>query len=182
MVARQPTAATPSTATVKATDITVMAVSGPTFTDHGGFDWRVGFRTTGRSGWIVQEIINTINVTDSAGAAVSTAGVVPHYWEAWAVDGSGTISPSVGSVHDMWIRPSWGVNTKGSWSMSGRCHFTTTDPATQGFTPGGVSNAGILLSTTTQPAGLGPILRWRSAHGSWDDNATPAKPHTGGTG
>jgi hypothetical protein len=65
--------------------------------------------------------------------------------------------------------------------MSGRCHFTTTNPATQGFTAGGVSNAGILLSTTTKPTGLGPILRWRSAHGSWDDNATPAKPHTGGT-
>lgn len=163
--------------------ITTTAQSGPTWSPHGGFHWRIGLRTTGRSGWIVQEIINKINVTDSAGSTVNTSAVVPRYWEAWAVDGSGTVTPAVGSWHDQWIRPSWGANTKGKWSMTGKKHFTKTDPATQGFTPGGGSNAGGLLSTpdgaTTAPSGLGPVLRWRSAHGTWDDNKTPPSPHSG---
>lgn len=162
--------------------ITVGRQSGPTWTPHGGFDWRVSFATNRRSGWIVQEITNAINVTDAAGAAVDTSAVVPHYWEAWAVDGTGKITPSAGKVHDMWIRPARGTNTKGSWSMAAKLHFTTTDPATQGFTAGGVSNAGILLSTTTQPTGLGPVRRWRGAHGRWDDNAATPVAHTGSTG
>ena len=98
--------------------------------------------------------MNTIDVKDSTGAPVNTSSVVPRYWEAWAVNATGQISPSITAVHDMWIRPNWGANTVGHWSMSGRLHFTTTDPATQGFTAGGVSNAGILLSTATAPSGL----------------------------
>ena len=168
-----------STTAAGGLDITDWKVSGPTWSPDGAFDWRVAFRTTGHSGWIVQELVNTINVTSSTGAVVNTSAVDPHYWEAWAVDGSGHISPSVGAVHDMWIRPNWGANTKGSWSMSGRLHFTTTDPATQGFTPGGAKNSGILLSTTAAPAGLGPVLRWRVANGTWNDTSTPAVPHTG---
>ncbi len=160
-------------------DISDWKVSGPSWSPHGAFDWRVRFSTSGHTGWIVQEIVNTIDVKDSTGAPVNTSSVVPRYWEAWAVNATGQISPSVGPVHDMWIRPNWGANTVGHWSMSGRLHFTTTDPATQGFTAGGVSNAGILLSTATAPSGLGPVLRWRSASGQWDDTSTPAKPHTG---
>jgi hypothetical protein len=172
-------AAPPAPTAVGGLDISDFKVSGPTWSPHGAFDWRVKFTTSGRNGWLVQEIVNTIDVKNAAGAAVNTAGVVPRYWEAWAVDASGQISPSAGPVHDMWIRPNWGANTVGRWSMSGRLHFTTTDPATQGFTPGGVSNAGILLSTATAPAGLGAVLRWRMANGQWDDTSTPAKPHTG---
>ncbi len=65
--------------------------------------------------------------------------------------------------------------------MQGDVHWTTTDPATQGFTAGGVSNAGILLSTTSKPAGLGSTLLNRNAGGKWDSTGeTPT--HTGEAG
>jgi hypothetical protein len=155
--------------------------AGPTWSPHGRFTWDVGFTTSGRSGWIVQEIVNTFNATDSSGSAITGTGIVPHYWEAWKVDASGVVSPSAGAVNDMWRRPGRGNGSKGTWSMVGNCHFTTTDPATQGFTPGGVSNAGILLSTATAPTGLGSVLLGRNAKGTWDSTgATPT--HTGTAG
>ena len=66
--------------------------------------------------------------------------------------------------------------------MAGDCHFTTTDPGANGLTPGGVSNAGILLSGTTAPPGLGPALLARHANGAWDSSVTPPTPHAGGAG
>lgn len=171
--ATPPTPAPPTPVTVSST-----TNSGPTWGNHGHFDWRVGFTTSGRSGWLVQEIINTYSGTDSSGTAINTSSVVPHYWEAWAVDSTGKVTPAVGANNDYWIRPGRGTGSKGNWSMKGNVHFTTTDPATQGFTPGGVSNAGILLSTTTAPTGLGSVLLARQANGVWDSTgATPT--HTG---
>jgi hypothetical protein len=146
--------------------------SGPTWTATGGFDWRVGFTTTGRNGWIVQEIINTIDVKRADGSTVNTSGVVPHYWEAWHVDGAGTVTPAIGADNDYWIRPSRGAGTRGHWSMVGNCHFTTIDPATQGFASRNVTNAGILLSSLFAPMGLGPVRLRRHASGSWDDTAS----------
>jgi len=151
--------------------------SGPTWSNHGHFDWRVGFDTTGRNGWIVQEIINGYRAEDASGNDVTPA-YTPHYWEAWAVDGSGNVTPKVGASNDYWIRPSNGNHTEGHWSMRGKAHFTSTDPATQGFTPGGVSDAGILLSTTSAPSGLGVTRLHRYAQGNWD-STTSTPTHTG---
>jgi hypothetical protein len=155
--------------------------SAPTWSNHGHFDWRVGFSTSARNGWIVQEIVNTYRAANKAGNDVRPT-YTPHYWEAWAVDGSGNVTPSDGAANnDYWIRPSRGNNTQGHWSMTGAVHFTTTDPATQGFTPGGVPDAGILLSTTSAPSGLGFARLHRYAQGTWESTgATPT--HTGSAG
>ena len=154
--------------------------SGPVWNNHGHFDWRVGFNTTGRNGWIVQEIINGYRAEDTSGNDVTPA-YTPHYWEAWAVDGSGNVTPKVGSDNDYWIRPSRGNNTEGHWSMRAKVYFTSTNPTTQGFTPGGVSDAGILLSTTSAPSGLGIARFHRYAQGTWD-STTSTPTHTGSAG
>ena len=173
------TATAPAPApTTTATTISSTTNSGPTWNANGAFDWRVGFGTTGRTGWIVQEIINTFTGKTATGGDIAS-GITPHYWEAWAVDGSGTITPAVGPNNDYWIRSNRGASTKGEWSMTGKVFFTTTDPATQGFTAGGVKNAGILLSTTSQPSGLGSVLLNRQANGKWDSIASPAVAHAG---
>jgi hypothetical protein len=189
VIRRQPPTTTTTTAPAStaapaaapaATTISTKTNSGPTWNPHGHFDWRVGFTTSGRNGWIVQKIENTYSGTDSAGKAFTTGLPTPKYWEAWAVDGSGAVTPAIGSDNDYWIRGSRGTGTKGSWSMKGEVHFTTTDPATQGFTKGGAPDAGILLSTTTAPTGLGAVLLNRSANGTWDSTGT-TPTHTGAT-
>jgi hypothetical protein len=155
--------------------------SGPTWNNHGHFDWRVGFNTTGTNGWIVQEIQNTYRAQDAAGNDLAVPLPTPRYWEAWAVDGASTVTPNDGSNNDYWIRPNRGNNTQGHWSMKGKVYFTQTDPATQGFAPGAVPNAGILLSSTTAPADLGVARLHRYAQGTWDSTgATPT--HDGSAG
>lgn len=155
-------------------------VTAATWSPNGNFQWDVGFTTTGTSGWIVQEIVNTYRAEDNTGASVVPAHT-PHYWEAWAVDASSTISPSVGAINDMWSRPDLGTS-KGHWSMRGKCHFTTTDPATQGFAVGNAPDAGILLSSTAEPAGLGIARLHRYAQGTWDSTGAGAPVHTGSAG
>ena len=152
-----------------ATGISISATSlvGPTWNDNGHFDWGVSFTTSGRSGWIVQEIINGYRAEDADGAALPT-DVVPHYWEAWPVDDAGKVTPIDGRGNDDWIRPDRGDDTQGHWSMRGKVFWTETDPATQGFTAGGVSNAGDLLSTTSEPSDLGIARLHRYAQGTWD--------------
>jgi hypothetical protein len=54
------------------------------------FQWDVNFSTSLRNGWIVQEIVNARNRTTCAGGAIAET-LTPHYWEAWWVDGAGTI-------------------------------------------------------------------------------------------
>ena len=66
-------------------DITSSTNSGPTWSPHGHFDWRVGLTTTGRqrvAGWIVQEIVNTIRAEDASGTPLNTRAVTPNYWAA----------------------------------------------------------------------------------------------------
>jgi hypothetical protein len=148
--------------------------TGPSWRDHGNFEWVVGFGTTGRSGWIVQEVVNTYRAQDDAGNDLGGPSPTPQYWEAWAVDASGNITPNVGANHDYWLRPDRGNDTQGHWSMRGKVYFTTTDPATQGFTAGGAPDAGILLSSTSAPSGLGVARLHRYAQGTWDSTgATP---------
>ena len=62
--------------------------------------------------------------------------------------------------------------------MTGGVHFTTTNPATMGFTTTAVPEAGGLLATTSAPTGLGVARLHRYAQGTWDSTgATPT--HTG---
>jgi hypothetical protein len=145
--------------------------------NHGHFLWEVGFNTTGRNGWIVQEVESTRRAQDAAGQTLPD-GLTRDYWEAWAVDAAGNVAPSAGATNDTWQRRSWGNNTQGHWSIKGSVYFSSTDPATQGFAVGNVAEAGSLLSTTSAPSGLGVARLHRYAQGTWD--STGAVPtHTG---
>lgn len=147
---------------------------------HGFFHWEVAFNTTGRSGWLVQEVRSTRRAQDASGKKLPDH-LTPHYWEAWGVDAAGAITPQSGATHDFWQRRSFGNHTQGHWTMTSAVHFTTTHPASMGFTPGGVPEAGSLLSTTSAPSGLGVARLHRYAQGTWD--STGAKPtHTGSAG
>ncbi len=165
-------------AAVTGIDVNATTTAAAAWGNHGQFSWQVGFTTTGTSGWIVQEVVNTYRAQDAAGADLVGARPTAQYWEAWAVDAAGAITPSAGGTHDFWLRPGRGASTQGHWSMRGKVYFTTTDPATQGFTPGGVPDAGILLSTTAAPAGLGIARLHRYAQGTWDSTGA-APTHTG---
>ncbi len=146
---------------------------GPTWGNHGQFNWQAAFATTGANGWIVQEIVNTYRAQNGGIPARPT----PHYWEAWAVDTNGNVTPGP----DDWIRPSQGPGSDGHWSMTGSVHFTTTNPATVGFAVGNVIDAGILPSTTAAPGGLGIARLKRYAQGTWDSTGT-VPVHTGSAG
>jgi hypothetical protein len=156
----------------------------PNWLPGGAFQWHVAFSTTGRSGWIVQEISNSFRAQNAAGASVA-GPFTPHYWEAWPVDAAGTVTPSVGGTNDMWDQPDFNATlgaVEGHWATTAGLHFTTSNPATMGFTTNNLAtNAGILLSTTTEPKGLGIARLHRYAQGGWDSKG--AKPvHTGSAG
>lgn len=153
--------------------------AGPTWNANGSFTWDVGFTTTGTSGWIVQKVVNTMRAENAAGP-IAGGVPTPEYWEAWAVDAASAVTPSNGATNDMWRRPGRGAGSKGHWSMRGTCYFTATDPATQGFAAGNVPDAGILPSSTAEPAGLGIGRLHRYAQGTWD--ATAGVAHSGSAG
>ena len=182
-------APTPSAGAPLSADTTISTgtVHGPTWSPHGSFRWDENFTTTGRNGWIVQEIVNTMDATQviptpgiPAGSKLIPGAMDWHYFEAWAVDGSGNVTPGDGNGNDTWGKPGLGPGTKGTWTMAGYAHFARTDPATQGLTPGGSPNAR-QLSGHTAPPGLGFVLWERHADGTWDSSgSTPT--HTGKAG
>lgn len=51
---------------------TTTTKQGPTWNSRGAFVWHVGFNTTGRSGWIVQDMANTWRAKDAASLSSST--------------------------------------------------------------------------------------------------------------
>lgn len=167
--------------------VSYTTANGPTWSPHGSFMWDVLYTTTASNGWMVQEITNTFNATDVAGTnAPPGTNIIPgsmnfHYFEAWAVDGSGKLSPSAGAANDMWRKAALWPGTQGNWTMVGYDYFTRTDPASQGLTPNGASNAGVLLSGWTMPSGLGFPLFERHANGAWDSTGT-TPTHTGTVG
>jgi hypothetical protein len=157
-----------------ATKSTTATTSGPTWSPHGQFAWAVGWGTDGTSGWIVQKVTSTLTGTKSDGSVISPAtyGLTPLYYEAWPVDSAGAVTPIRGGANDFWNRGSRGAGSKGNWSIRGDVYWTNTDPATTGLTAGGVANAGILLSGTTAPGGIGGALQVRTADGTWDSTGT----------
>ncbi len=165
---------------VAGNSISSATTSAPVWNPHGHFHWEVGFSTSGRNGWLIQKVESTRRAQDSSGTALPDS-LTPLYWEAWSVDGSGSISPAAGATHDFWNRRSFGTGSQGHWSMSSAVYFTTTDPATQGFTPGGAPESGTLPSTTTEPSDLGLARLHRYAQGTWD-STSPTPTHTGSAG
>ena len=149
-----------------------------TWTPNFRFDWHVGFTTTGRSGWIVQEISNdTWRAQDAAGTAIGSP-LVPHFFEAWDVDAAGSVTPNIGATNDIWQFPDmtalpapFSSAVEGHWGSTASLFFTTVDPATQGFIRRNPATpSGDLLSSLTAPAalGLGIARLHRFAQGTWD--------------
>jgi hypothetical protein len=155
-------------------------VGAKTWSPNGGFKWSVGFKTSGKkakNGWIIQRIKNTYRAQKTDGTAVAAGVPAKKYWEAWAVDAAGKVSPDRGGANDFWQRANVGPNTKGHWSMTGKVYFTKTDPATMGFVANSVPNAGILLATYTKPHDLGVARLHRYAQGTWDTKVHKGSAH-----
>ncbi|SEM68007.1 hypothetical protein [Nitrosomonas marina] len=164
--------------------ITTTTNQGPTWNNHGAFVWHVGFNTTGRTGWIIQDVVNTWRAKDARGNAVPSP-VTPHFLEAWAVDNTGKVTPSIGTDNDYWDNPNlvatYGA-VEGHLATRAKLYFTKTDPAAQGFIKNNpATNAAGLLSSTTTPANLGIVRLYRYAQSTWD--STGAAPiHFGSAG
>jgi hypothetical protein len=150
-------------------DISAKTNLGPLWDKNGYFLWGVSFNTTGRNGWIVQEIINTYDASDDNGNVLDAKDIDAHYWEAWKVDASGKVSPQRGADNDEWVRPERDKRFKGMWTTAGNVFFTNIDPESQGFASGNANNAHILLSTTSCPNGLGVARLTRNASGIWNE-------------
>lgn len=129
------------------------------------FNTVVAWDTDVRNGFIVQECIRTNAITQCGGGNVPMPGT-PHYYEAWAVDGTGGVSD--GNA-DTWFnapRP----NTSGNWTFDSNVFAVHELKPEWGFTRGGVSNAGGLLSTATGPSHDDLIQPSLTRHfgGTWD--------------
>jgi hypothetical protein len=133
------------------------------------FRWRIRWSTTGRDGYIVQEINRARHMfrctkgKPRSGAEIKLAGDPPgHFWEAWHVAADGSMTPS---NEDTWILTTLS-NTEGDWNISGKAYWTQTlDPKAgfkiQSWDPG-------QLATLTQPSGLGSVLVSRQKQGTWN--------------
>jgi hypothetical protein len=141
--------------------VTATTRTGPTYGSCRAFSWVVDWATTGRSGFIVQEITNTNTINGCDGTA-QAAPSTPHYWEAWSVDSTGAVASG-----DQWVRAAR-PSTTGSWAMSGSASFVTTlDPAAH-FSTTAVPDANGLMATTTAPGNLTNPAYTRSVSDSWD--------------
>jgi|GEM_PF-2696539 len=148
---------------------------GPTFGPQGAALWHVAFGTTGRTGWIVQKIDNTVNGTDAAGAAMTPAsiGLAPAYYEAWSVDAAGAVTPNVAGDNDHWDQGGMGAGSKGHWSTTGALYWVPGAAAPAGMAAGSVPNAGMLVSSFAAPPNLGVARLHRYAHANWDATVMP---------
>ena len=134
--------------------VRVHSVRGPAFFGCRGapgrrsmnFMWLVALRTSLRNGFIVQQVDNEWHEDPPAppGHRVPTR----RYFEAWAVDGRGRVTPVTAGINDMWLR---GIRpgSRGRWRMSGRLYTVLHLPATFGV--GNVPDAGTLRSTLRRP-------------------------------
>ena len=156
--------------------ITSKTNAGPTFGPQGAALWHVSFATTGRNGWIVQKIDNTLSGTDAHGRPMTPAsiGLAPHYYEAWHVDASGKVTPEVNGDNDQWDQSPMDAKTKGTWATTGELFWVAGAATPGGMRARGVANAGMLVSSLSAPPSLGSSLLHRHATGTWDATVTPA--------
>ena len=133
------------------------------------FVWEVGFRTSLRNGFIIQQIDNEFVPAMCDGTAYTAWRPTPRYWEAWAVDGAGTVTPAIGAIHDQWTRP-FAPASRGRWRMTGTFYTVLTLPPRARFGAGNVRDAGILQSTAHAPTGdeLGLEAGRRTIGGDWN--------------
>lgn len=156
-------------------NISTKTTKGPTWNSHGAFVWHVGFNTTGRNGWIIQDVVNTWRAKDARSKAVASP-LTPHFLEAWAVDSAGKVTPSIGKDNDYWDNPNLKTTygaVEGHLATRAKLYFTKTNPATQGFIKNNpATNAAGLLSSTIAPTGLGIVRLYRYAQSTWDSTGS----------
>lgn len=155
--------------------ITATTTAGPTFGPRGASMWHIRWSTTGRTGWIVQRVNNTASGTHADGRPVTTTtmGILPEYYEAWSVDGSGAITPHVSGEHDYWDGPPFETGSRGTWTTAATVHWIAGATRPSGMSPGQVANAGILVSSIGAPSGLSSSVLSRNCTVRWDDTSTP---------
>jgi len=147
-----------------ATTVSITEVRPQQFLACGGFDWAIDWNTDGRNGYLVQEIIATAQGTWCDGSDdPDTAPLTPHFWEAWRVQTDGSVHG--GSPNDTFSTGRNAAGHTGTWSITGNVHWIEQLPP--GFRVSAVPESN-LFATTTQPAGLGPVLFTRRVGGSWD--------------
>ena len=138
----------------------------------GYYRWVVKLLTNGKNGWLVQKMENTYDETLADGTTRTTGLPTAKYWEAWQVTANSSILPT---PKDYWqrgyINSKDAVGTKGTWSIKGTAYFTKNDITKQGFKKKNVPDAGLLLSTTSNPGKLGKKLLKREQQRSWDSTA-----------
>jgi peptidoglycan hydrolase-like protein with peptidoglycan-binding domain len=152
-------------ASTDATQVTATDVRPRQFLPCGGFDWAVDFTTDGRNGYLVQEINTAVDGKFCDGSAdTGLSPDTPRFWEAWRVQTDGGVHGS--NPNDTF---GTGVNAPehtGTWSITGKVHWVNALDTSFRFS--GVAQAGGLLSTTTPPTNLGPVLLTRQVGGRWD--------------
>jgi peptidoglycan hydrolase-like protein with peptidoglycan-binding domain len=151
--------------------VTENVTDGPHHLPAGEFLWQIGWNTTGRNGFIVQEINNVYNAQNCDGSANNQVVQTPRYWEAWRVNAAGQVTPNLGAVNDIWSRLRR-PGLKGNWTMNANVFFVNNLEPAANFVTGSVRDAGDLQSTTTQPGNLGTSLLTRHAGGVWDNCGT----------
>jgi hypothetical protein len=162
---------------VSTTDVTAQTFNVDTGAPIQHFVWEVGFRTSLRNGFIIQQVDNEFVPAMCDGTAYTGWRPTPRYWEAWAVDGAGVVTPSVGAINDQWTRP-FRPRSSGRWTMRGTLFTTLRLPTT--FVVGGAADAGPILRSTVAPPSsdfLGLVAGTRRVGGRWDFCA-PNNTHT----
>ncbi len=156
----------------------------PTFCPCGLFISAITWKTTGRNGFIVQEINNDYEARncdkepcESNGTENNKVKPTSRFWEAWEVDGSGNVTPK---DQDIFTQPRR-KPTCGHWRIEGEAHFVSK--ISKDFQVGNVPEAVGLPSTTKPQTGLGPVLLKREAEGEWNCCGTNRKHEpVGGSG
>ncbi|MEM6635170.1 MAG: DUF4157 domain-containing protein [Pseudomonadota bacterium] len=126
--------------------VRVRTIAGPTFVPMGTpaalnrrFRWDVAFRTSLRSGFIVQHIQATKNETARL-PGMTNSSFSFDFHERWVVDGRGNVTPlSGGGINDFW-RTTMRVGTRGHWRARGTLYTVLNLPAVFGG-PGAPNHA-----------------------------------------
>jgi RHS repeat-associated protein len=119
----------------------------------GAYSWKIAWSVKPapkKDGAIVQEIIKTTFVWDCDGNLVREK--YGHYWEAWSILKGRTTPYRFGSDNwdDNYFSGAWGG--KGfSWVSGAATFYTGVNLRDAGFAPGGVTQAGRLWATETDP-------------------------------
>lgn len=136
-------------------------------------NWKIRWSTSGRNGFIVQEIKRTRWARECGSRNKMVVMSSEHFWEVFSVDSQGTVNPPF----DFWIITAF-PHTETRFSIDGKVFFVTTLDPKAGFAPTATSQG--QLETKKQPSNLGAVLLHRHQGGTFFDcgvrRCEPEKP------